>query len=195
MFFLAFFSPLLFFSLSPYPHNVQTFMKSKRLWLDQHSPTTKVTMANTNVNNQSLLLSLPKELVLQIIVDVAIVFNDDNLYPQSLIELSMCCHSLRYLIYHDPWRFHTLWPCAFQERFDTGAIYRRQLDGWDWQKVMKLRCKALYACKAFAAQPNNIDLLDNICWEIIWDMITEHGNDKEQSTGPLCTHSFYSHNL
>ncbi|SAL98281.1 hypothetical protein [Absidia glauca] len=131
-------------------------------------------MANTNVNNQSLLLSLPKELVLQIIVDVAIVFNDDNLYPQSLIELSRCCQSLRHLIYHDPWRFHTLWPCAFQERFDTGAIYRRQLDGWDWQKVMKLRCKALYACKAFAAQPNNIDLLDNICWEIIWDMITEH---------------------
>ncbi|KAI8333871.1 hypothetical protein BC941DRAFT_454675 [Chlamydoabsidia padenii] len=134
--------------------------------------TTLVT--NNNDRNSSLLLSLPKELVFQIITNVANTPGDDHLYPLSLIELSKCNQALYHLIHHDPWRFNTLWPRAFHERFDTRAIYRRQLDGWDWQKVMKLRCKALYACKAFAAQPTNVSLLNAIRWEIIWDMITEH---------------------
>ncbi|KAI8088778.1 uncharacterized protein BX664DRAFT_296123 [Halteromyces radiatus] len=141
-------------------------MQLKRRWLNQHSPTFNDT--------HSLLLSLPKELLFQIITNVANSPCVDNLYPQSLIELSKCCHYLHHLIHYDPWRFNTLWPNAFHERFDTRAIYRRRLDGWDWQKVMKLRCKALYACKAFASQPTDCHLLDAIRWEIIWDMITEH---------------------
>ncbi|KAI9299857.1 hypothetical protein BJ944DRAFT_244764 [Cunninghamella echinulata] len=130
--------------------------------------------SNNNSNKTiSLLLSLPKELVLEIISHVAIS-PCKHLYPQSLIELSKTCHYLYHLIHIDTWRLKTLWPKAFHHRFDTQAIYRRQLHLWDWQKVMKLRCKALYACKHFALQPTNINLLDAIQWEIIWDMITEH---------------------
>ncbi|CAO3580122.1 unnamed protein product [Absidia cylindrospora] len=146
-------------------------MKVKRLWLDQPSPPT--TAINSN-NITSLLLTLPRELVLQIITNVANLPDNDNLYPQTLNELSKCCQTLHHLIHHNPWQFTTLWPRAFHERFDTRAIYRRKLDRWDWQKVMKLRCKALYACEAFASQPTSVDLLDSVRWEIIWDMITEH---------------------
>ncbi|CAO3600451.1 unnamed protein product [Absidia cylindrospora] len=152
-------------------------MKVKRLRFDEHSSPTNLTtlpMTTNTMGDTSILLALPKELVFQIITHVAISTCNDNLYPQSVIELSKCNYELNHLIHHDPWRLNTLWPSAFHDRFDTRAIYRRRLHGWDWQKVMKLRCKALYACKAFADHPTCMHLLDRIRWEIIWDMITEH---------------------
>ncbi|CAO3613207.1 unnamed protein product [Cunninghamella blakesleeana] len=143
-------------------------MNTKKRRIIQHNNNN-----NNNNHTDSILLSLPKELILEIISHVAIS-PCKHLYPQSLIELSKTCHYLYHLIHIDPWQLKTLWPKAFHYRFDTRAIYRRQLHRWDWQKVMKLRCKALYACKHFALQPTNSNLLDAIQWEIVWDMITEH---------------------
>ncbi|ORX60679.1 hypothetical protein DM01DRAFT_1300564 [Hesseltinella vesiculosa] len=137
-------------------------MDLERRWLNQHSPTT------------CRLLMLPKELIQHIVTQVAKDTSPTNLYPHSLIELSKCNRYLFSLIHRDPWRLYTLWPQAFRQRFDTLAIYRRQLHRWNWQKVIKLRCKALHTCLSFASQPTNEALLGKIQWEIVWDMITEH---------------------
>ncbi|KAI9345100.1 hypothetical protein BD770DRAFT_414099 [Pilaira anomala] len=135
-------------------------MTGHRIWLD-HS---------------SRLLSLPKELLLEIITSVALdSTNPFQLFPTSLIELSQCCKYLYYLIHKHPWRLQTLWPVAFHHRFDTAAIYRRRLNhNLNWQAVLERRCKALYQCRSFASNPTQIDQLKSIDWEVIWDMITEH---------------------
>ncbi|KAI8069634.1 hypothetical protein BC940DRAFT_254660 [Gongronella butleri] len=140
-------------------------MDLERPWLDQHSPT---------IDERCRLLALPRELLLHIITFVALDFTPLDLYPHTVIEMSRCNRYLHDVTNNEPWRLNTLWPRAFRQRFDTSAIFRRQLHQWNWQKVMKLRCKALYACRAFAAEPTNQVLLDKIQWEIIWDMITEH---------------------
>ncbi|KAI7877680.1 hypothetical protein K492DRAFT_231529 [Lichtheimia hyalospora FSU 10163] len=128
-------------------------------------------------HNQTPLLALPKELLLKIISNVALY----DAYPSSLIQLSITCRHLYYLIHKDPWRQATLWPRAFSARFDTSAIYRRQLyRQLDWQAALERRCRALETCRQVAAkaatqQPQDlVDQLSNIDWEIIWDMITEH---------------------
>ncbi|KAI7897649.1 uncharacterized protein BX663DRAFT_546990 [Cokeromyces recurvatus] len=119
----------------------------------------------------SLLLSLPKELLLEIIIHVA----SYQLLPTSLLELSQCCKHLYHLIHKDPWRQKKLWPCAFHYRFDTHAIYRRRLHyNYNWYTALQKRCKALQLCKLFASNTKRIDLLNSINWEVIWDMITEH---------------------
>ncbi|KAI8339841.1 hypothetical protein BD560DRAFT_456669 [Blakeslea trispora] len=122
-----------------------------------------------------MLLSLPKELLLEIITCVALESTSRHqLFPTSLLELSQCCKYLYHLVHKDPWK-HTLWPHAFQHRFDTAAIYRRQLNhGLNWHIALQKRCKALYQCHSFALQPEKIELLDQIDWEVIWEMLTEH---------------------
>lgn len=126
-------------------------------------------------HNQTPFLSLPKELLLKIISNVALY----DAYPSSLIQLSITCRHLYYLIHKDPWRQATLWPKAFSARFDTSAIYRRLLyRQLDWQSALERRCRALKTCHQVAAaaatqQPR--EQLSKIDWEIIWDMITEHG--------------------
>lgn len=129
-------------------------------------------------HNQTPLLALPKELLLKIISNVALY----DAYPSSLIQLSITCRHLYYLIHKDPWRQATLWPRAFSARFDTSAIYRRQLyRQLDWQSALERRCRALETCRQVAAtaatqQPRDlVEQLSKIDWEIIWDMITEHG--------------------
>jgi hypothetical protein len=122
-----------------------------------------------------MLLSLPKELLLEIITSVAV--DPHQLFPTSLLELSQCCKYLYHLVHKDPWRQRTLWPRAFHHRFDTGAIYRRRLHhNLNWQSVLERRCKALYQCRSFASTPSKVEKLELIDWEVIWDMITEHGN-------------------
>jgi hypothetical protein len=123
------------------------------------------------------LLSLPKELLLEIISSVAIeTTNPFQIFPISLIELSKCCKYLYFLIHKDSWRLQFLWPRAFHYRFDTTAIYRRRLHyNLNWQLLYERRCKALYQCRTFASNTNQLHLLDTIDWEVIWDMITEHG--------------------
>lgn len=125
-------------------------------------------------HTSSRLLSLPKELLLEIITSVALEStNAFQLFPTSLIELSQCCKYLYHLVHHDPYR---LWPKAFHHRFDTTAIYRRRLNHkLNWQNVLKRRCKVLYQCRAFAMNSNQVQRLNFIDWEAIWDMITEHG--------------------
>jgi hypothetical protein len=119
------------------------------------------------------LLSLPKELLLEIISSVAV---ESELFPISLIELSTCCKYLYHLVHKDPWRQQTLWPRAFHHRFDTKAIYRRRLNyNLNWQNLYKRRCEALYQCRTFAYNTSKLHLLHTIDWEVIWDMITEHG--------------------
>ncbi|KAL7308818.1 hypothetical protein PS15m_010964 [Mucor circinelloides] len=127
----------------------------------------------TTISNQSRLLSLPKEILLEIISSVAI--DSISLFPISLLELSQCCKYLYHLVHKDPWRQQTLWPRAFHHRFDTSAIYRRRLNQqMNWQFVLERRCRALNQCKKFALNSNRIELLDAIDWEVIWDIITEH---------------------
>ena len=122
--------------------------------------------------------SFPKELLLEIISDVAMSQPSEQLYPTSLIELSKCCRYLYHLIHHDPWRLFTLWPRTFHVRFDTGAIYRRSLHTHlDWQAVIERRCRTLYRCKSLASNPAREELLDTMDWEVIWDMISEHGKE------------------
>lgn len=119
------------------------------------------------------LLSLPKELLLEIITYVAL--ESTQIIPTSLLDLSLCCKYLYHLVHKDPWRLQTLWPQAFHSRFDTSAIYRRRLHLYiNWQSILKRRCKALYKCQTFAQNTNNIKLLETIDWEVIWDMLTEH---------------------
>lgn len=127
-------------------------------------------------DHSARFLSLPKELLLEIITSVALEStNPFQLFPTSLIELSRCNKYLNHLIHKDSWRLQTLWPVAFHHRFDTGAIYRRRLNNnLNWQAVLQRRCKALYQCRAFALKPNETDRLNSIDWEVIWDMITEH---------------------
>lgn len=120
------------------------------------------------------LLSLPKEILLEIITYVTF---EKTLYPTSLLELSSCCKYLHHLVHKDPWRLQTIWPQVFHSRFDTKAIYRRRLHTCiNWQSTFERRCKALYNCRSFALNKNDISLLDTIDWEVIWDMLTEHGN-------------------
>jgi hypothetical protein len=128
----------------------------------------------------SRLLSLPKELLLEIITSVALEStNPFQLFPTSLIELSQCCKYLYHLVHYDPWRLETLWPVAFHHRFDTKAIYRRRLNQkLNWQAVLKRRCRALYQCRSFAMNTNQHYRLNLIDWEAIWDMITEHGKSR-----------------
>jgi hypothetical protein len=126
-----------------------------------------------------MLLSLPKELLLEIITSVAL--DPYQLFPTSLLELSQCCKYLYHLVHKDPWRQQTLWPRAFHHRFDTAAIYRRRLHhNLNWQAVLARRCKALYQCRSFAATPSQVEKLNSIDWEVIWDMITEHGTVSNQ---------------
>ncbi|KAG1054813.1 hypothetical protein G6F43_003181 [Rhizopus delemar] len=118
------------------------------------------------------LLSLPKEILLEIITYVTF---EKTLYPTSLLELSSCCKYLHHLVHKDPWRLQTIWPQVFHSRFDTRAIYRRRLHTCiNWQSTFERRCKALYNCRSFALNKNDISLLDTIDWEVIWDMLTEH---------------------
>ncbi|KAI9273180.1 hypothetical protein EDC94DRAFT_580157 [Helicostylum pulchrum] len=128
------------------------------------------------LDHSSRLLSLPKELLLEIITSVALdSTNPFQLFPTALIELSQCCKYLYFLVHKDPWRLQTLWPVAFHHRFDTTAIYRRRLHlNLNWQAVLERRCKALYQCRSFAFNPTQIEKLKSIDWEVIWDMITEH---------------------
>lgn len=129
------------------------------------------------LDHSTRLLSLPKELLLEIITSVALEStNPFQIFPTSLIELSQCCKYLYHLVHEDHWRLQTLWPVAFHHRFDTAAIYRRRLNtNLNWQAVLERRCKALYQCRSFASKPNEIERLNTIDWEVIWDMITEHG--------------------
>lgn len=133
-------------------------------------------------DHSARFLSLPKELLLEIITSVALEStNPFQLFPTSLIELSRCNRYLYHLIHKDSWRYQTLWPVAFHHRFDTGAIYRRRLsNNLNWQAVLQRRCKALYQCRAFALKPNETDRLNSIDWEVIWDMITEHGKRRRR---------------
>ncbi|KAI7891724.1 uncharacterized protein EV154DRAFT_562991 [Mucor mucedo] len=128
------------------------------------------------LGHSTRLLSLPKELLLEIITSVALEStNPLQIFPTSLIELSQCCKYLYHLVHKDRWRLQTLWPVAFHHTFDTAAIYRRRLNtDLNWQAVLERRCKALYQCRSFAANPNEIERLNTIDWEVIWDMITEH---------------------
>ncbi|OAD00929.1 hypothetical protein MUCCIDRAFT_156679, partial [Mucor lusitanicus CBS 277.49] len=127
----------------------------------------------STTSTQSRLLSLPKEILLEIVSSVAI--DSNALFPIALLELSQCCKYLYHLVHKDPWRQQTLWPRAFHHRFDTGAIYRRRLhQQMNWQYVLERRCRALNQCKTFAVNPSRIELLDAIDWEVIWDVITEH---------------------
>lgn len=134
-------------------------------------------------HNSTRLLSLPKELLLEIITSVALESaNPYQLFPTSLIELSQCNKYLYYLIHKDSWRLQTLWRVAFHYRFDTSAIYRRRLNNnLNWQVVLQRRCKALYQCRSFAQNLNDIEKLKKIDWEVIWDMITEHGTILKKS--------------
>lgn len=129
------------------------------------------------LDHSTRLLSLPKELLLEIITSVALEStNPLQIFPTSLIELSQCCKYLYHLVHKDRWRLQTLWPVAFHHMFDTAAIYRRRLNiNLNWQAILERRCKALYQCRSFAAKPNEIERLNSIDWEVIWDMITEHG--------------------
>ncbi|KAI8056501.1 uncharacterized protein B0P05DRAFT_600058 [Gilbertella persicaria] len=131
---------------------------------------------NWQSNSTCMLLSLPKELLLEIITCVALESTHHHqLFPTSLLELSQCCKYLYHLVHKDPWKSHTLWPRAFQHRFDTTAIYRRRLNHTlNWKAVLQKRSIALYQCRSFALQPKKIELLDKIDWEIIWDILTEH---------------------
>lgn len=125
---------------------------------------------------KSFILSLPKELLLEIITNVALLESMDS-YPTSLIELSLCCKYLYYLVHKDPWRLQTLWSRAFHYRFDTKAIYRRRLvHHIDWQRQLERRFRALYLCRSFALNPTHTRLLEMMDWEIIWNMLIEHGN-------------------
>ncbi|CEP09632.1 hypothetical protein [Parasitella parasitica] len=122
---------------------------------------------------QSRLLSLPKEILLDIVSSVAI--DSNSLFPIALLELSQCCKYLHHLVHKDPWRQQTLWPRAFHHRFDTSAIYRRKLNHkMNWQCILEKRCRALNQCRKFAWNSDRIELLDSIDWEVIWDIITEH---------------------
>ncbi|ORE06681.1 hypothetical protein BCV72DRAFT_335718 [Rhizopus microsporus var. microsporus] len=123
---------------------------------------------------KSFILSLPKELLLEIITNVALLESMDS-YPTSLIELSLCCKYLYYLVHKDPWRLQTLWSRAFHYRFDTKAIYRRRLvHHIDWQRQLERRFRALYLCRSFALNPTHTRLLEMMDWEIIWNMLIEH---------------------
>ena len=135
------------------------FMTGQHYWLDR--------------GNCSKLLSLPKELLLEIITNVTF---EKTLYPTSLLELSSCCKYLHHLVHKDPCRLQTIWSQAFHSRFDTRAIYRRRLHSFiHWQKVLERRCRALNHCRLFALNSIDMKLLNLIDWEVIWDMLTEHG--------------------
>ncbi|KAI9496620.1 hypothetical protein BDB00DRAFT_808063 [Zychaea mexicana] len=160
------------------------------MWLAQPSPP-KFNNAYAQ-QQRHRLLDLPKELLLEIVSNVAVSPNE--IYPISLLELSKTCRYLHHLIHKDPWRQAILWPRAFAARFDTQAIYRRQLQhDLDWQRAFEQRYKTLATCRRVAdrlliaqqqhqhrlqtaavARDLTGRLLGNIDWKTIWCMVTEH---------------------
>lgn len=160
-----------------------------RIWINQPSPTTSKTSVH--------FLSLPKEILFEIISYATTTDDSTVLYPPSLIQLSLTCRYLHHLIHKDPWRLKTLWPRAFRSRFDTAAIVRRHLHRYiHWQYALEERCRVLYNCRNIAAhivamqasnaqqqelqhlqqqQQNLAQALDSIDWQLIWTIITEHG--------------------
>ncbi|KAI8139487.1 hypothetical protein BJV82DRAFT_672465 [Fennellomyces sp. T-0311] len=146
-------------------------MPSRYIWLTQPSP--------PRFNERHQLLDIPKELLLEIVLNVAV--SPGEVYPKSLIQLSKTCRYLHHLIHKDPWSQAILWPRAFKIRFDTRAIYRRQLNHQlDWQRFFERRYNMLATCQRVASallaqQPQElIGQLDFVDWEVIWYMITEH---------------------
>ncbi|ORY93640.1 hypothetical protein BCR43DRAFT_383397 [Syncephalastrum racemosum] len=128
-----------------------------------------------------VLASLPKELLLEIIYRVAL--DPSELYPTSLIELSRTCRHLYHLIHHSAWA-SALWPRVFRARFDTDALYRRQLHrGYNYKDALRRRCAALAACHRLSQGDfHNLNIID---WEAIWSMISEHD---ERNVGHLVNH-------
>lgn len=179
--------------LSPSTPAKMNISKS-RIWINQPSPTPS-----------AHFLSLPKEILFDIISYTATTDDDSSnaLYPPSLTQLSLTCRYLHYFIHKDPWRLKTLWPRTFRSRFDTDAIVRRRLHRRiHWQCAFEERCRVLFSCRNIAAliitekthdiqqqtqqqQQDLARLLDNVDWQIIWTIITEHG--KQTSTKKLAS--------
>ncbi|KAH8552054.1 hypothetical protein BGW37DRAFT_424480 [Umbelopsis sp. PMI_123] len=126
------------------------------------------------IHATSPLLSLPYEVLLDIIVSVAT--SSSTLFPTDLMNLAASCQHLNYIIHHD--QRNSIWQSAFSALFDTAAIYRRRLhSGYNWRATLKRRCQALRHCASgvqACTTTGKVAWLDTVDWECLWDMITEH---------------------
>ncbi|KAI8367601.1 uncharacterized protein BYT42DRAFT_586855 [Radiomyces spectabilis] len=145
-------------------------------WLDRSSPLDSFSYTHSSMPSSSLLLSLPKEILIEIISKVASILTDNGgIAPVSLIELSKTCRYLHSLIHTDNASSPTIWQRAFRVRFDTAAIRRRRIHRhFQWQLALQQRCTTLNVCRMLSLDPSPTITENVISWSIVWDMITEH---------------------
>ncbi|KAI9282957.1 hypothetical protein BC943DRAFT_327996 [Umbelopsis sp. AD052] len=126
------------------------------------------------IHNASPLLSLPYEVLLEIILSVAT--SSSTIFPTDLLNLAASCQQLNYIIHHD--KRNSIWQHAFSALFDTAAIYRRRLHiDYNCKAMLKRRCRALRHCASgvqACTTTGRVAWLDTVDWECLWDMITEH---------------------
>ncbi|KAG2182097.1 hypothetical protein INT43_007024 [Umbelopsis isabellina] len=124
------------------------------------------------IHTSSPLLSLPYEVLLDILQTVATATS--SLCPEDLLNLSGTCRHLYSIIQTQS----SIWKLAFSTKYDTGAIYRRQLHtDYNWQANVKRRYRALSHC-AYGVQActstGKVAWLNHVDWQCLWDMISEH---------------------
>lgn len=123
------------------------------------------------IHTSSPLLSLPYEVLLDVIANLA---KESPLYPSALLNLAATCHHFFHII-----QSNSIWQHAFSALFDTAAIYRRRLHyDYNWKAMLKRRCRALRHCATgvqACTTTGKVAWLDTVDWQCLWDMITEHG--------------------